>query len=108
MSLNAMPPEYWLMITLRLPARVPGSRLNAKARTVAARALQSWLAARGWPGAICGPDGEPRSDAVNVSFRPEQAEDALAFRTLCRDLGLAATVKQFRLHPNRCERTTPP
>ena len=100
--------EYWVLISLRLPAAVPGSRLNAKARALLAQTLERWLKQHGWQGVIAGPDGLPRSDAVNVSFRQDRSETALAFRTLCRDLGLQSTMKQFRVHPNRCERTTPP
>lgn len=100
--------EHWVLITVRLPALVPGSRLNLKARAVLAETLERWLKQNGWQGAIAGPDGQPRSDAVTVSFAQDRAETALAFRTLCRDLGLAASLKQFRVQPNRCERTTPP
>ncbi|MDP6345372.1 MAG: hypothetical protein QF578_09025 [Alphaproteobacteria bacterium] len=98
----------WIVMALHLPPAQPGDRRRTQERALLIRAIDSWLAHHHH--AVALPDAEDgaRGDSICVAFRREQADAAMAFRVFCGRLGLTATLKQFRVRPNRCRRTTPP
>jgi|GEM_PF-3376588 len=98
----------WTIMAVNLPPVLTGDRHRARERALLIRTLDSWLRHHHHGVAMPAADDAARGDTVCVGFRREQAETALAFRMLCGSLGLTPTLKQFRVAPNRCPRTSPP
>jgi hypothetical protein len=65
------------------------------------RILEQWLAENHRPHALFNADGRPRSDAVCLAVPVARADKALAWRSLCNELGLAAHMVQWRAAPYR-------
>jgi hypothetical protein len=63
------------------------------------RTMEAWLARHHRPLALFRPDGRPRSSVVCLAVPVEQGETALAWRGLCRELGLADALVQWRIAP---------
>ncbi|MSO74713.1 MAG: hypothetical protein EXQ99_06140 [Alphaproteobacteria bacterium] len=72
------------------------------------RRIEAWLAANHRPIALFDAHGRPKSEAVSVFFDRTDAAKALAYRTLCNELGLAASLLSNLVVHVRCPRTTPP
>jgi hypothetical protein len=65
------------------------------------RVLEHWLAENHRPHALFNADGRPRSDAVCLAVPAARADKALAWRSLCNELGLAHQMVQWRAAPYR-------
>jgi hypothetical protein len=65
------------------------------------RILEKWLAENHRPHALFNADGRPRSDAVCLAVPAARSDKALAWRSLCNELGLAAQMVQWRAAPHR-------
>ncbi len=99
--------RHWTVLVLDLPA-LAGDRRAARAdRAALLRRIDEWLRAHRHPVALPAPDSDRRGTTVCVGFRREEAATALAWRHFCGTLGLSARLRQFRVHPNRCPRTSP-
>jgi hypothetical protein len=72
------------------------------------RRLETWLAANHRPIALFGADGLPKGEAVSVFFERAEAAKALAYRTLCNELGLGGTLLAGLVVHAPDPRTVPP
>jgi hypothetical protein len=75
---------------------IPHSR-DAEATVRAVRRFEQWLAANHRPVALFTPAGRPRSRHVCFAVPVEQASKALAFKLLCREMGLERQIVQWRI-----------
>ncbi len=83
---------HWHAMRVTIP---PGDDPVSAANTV--RRFEAWLATHHRPVALFSPAGKPRSRHVCFAVPAEQAEKALAFRMLCRELGLEGRIVQWRI-----------
>ena len=72
------------------------------------RALEAWLARNHRPVALFRADGRPRSETVCLAVPADLPEKALAWRSFCGDLGVAAGMVQWRTAPYAPARPQPP
>jgi hypothetical protein len=72
------------------------------------REIERWLAQNHRPLALFDRYGRPKSEVVSVLFPVSRPAVTLQFRQLCFALGLSETLKQGRVVPTGCDRTTPP
>jgi len=72
------------------------------------RTIERWLFEHHVPQNLFDRTGAPRSDTVHAFFRSDQRQRALAFKGLCKELGLAGSLDQVRLLVNRCARVRAP
>jgi hypothetical protein len=100
--------DGWLLISLTLPPADHRGGRNDGVRALLLHVLREWLAEHHQvPALLPGAGTRRQHDVITVGFRAEQAETALAFRRLCHGLGLGEELRQWRVQPNHCPRTTP-
>ena len=110
-----LPPDFsWLHLMVRvdlstLTARMGSPRLYEQHPAITQlRAIERWLFERHVPQNLFHLSGAPRSDTVHVFFRSDQPHKTLAFRGLCKELGLSGAIDQSRVLVNRSTRLRPP
>lgn len=100
--------DAWFVITTTLPQARHSARDDAASRRKLIRSIADWLDRHHHPVSLPNADDGRRSDVICVSFRRSEAPRALAYRSFCGELGLAASMRQFKVVANTCDRTTPP
>ena len=103
-----MAADGWVVMTVRLPDAAPLDRRRCAERSLLIGSIDAWLQHNHHAVALPNADDGIRGDTICVGFRQDQIDAAFAYRVFCGKLGLAPTLKQFRVEPNRCRRTTPP
>lgn len=82
----------WHAMRVTIP---PGPDPAATERTL--RRFENWLAANHRPIALFNPVGRPCSLHVCFAVPVEHASKALAFKLLCREMGLEGQIVQWRI-----------
>jgi hypothetical protein len=100
--------DAWFVIITTLPQARPGNPNQVASRGTAIRSIADWLDLHHHPVSLPNANDGRRGDVICVSFRRSEAPRALAYRTFCGELGLAASLRQFKVVANGCGRTTPP
>ena len=103
-----MAADGWVVMTVRLPDAAPLDRRRCVERGLLIGSIDAWLQHHHHAVALPNAGDGMRGDTICVGFRQDQIDTAFAYRVFCGKLGLAPTLKQFRVEPNRCRRTTPP
>jgi hypothetical protein len=86
----------WQVLVVRVPL---GEDYELGVRKL--QALEAWLADNHRPVTLFRADGRPRSEAVCLAVPAGMPDKALAWRTFCNELGLAAGMAQWRIAPYR-------
>lgn len=106
-TLTADEIRHWTVLVTTLPPLSGGDRRALDRRARLLQRIDDWLRRHHHTVALPAADSDARGRTVCVSFRRDEAATALAWRHFCGELGLSARLKQFRVRPNRCARTTP-
>ena len=93
----------WQILVVRVPL---AADYEAGVRKL--QAMQDWLAEHHRPVTLFRSDGRPRSEMVCIAVPAEMPDKALAWRALCKDLGVASGLVQWRSAPYRPIAHEPP
>lgn len=93
----------WQILVVRVPLQA-----DYESGVRKLQAMQEWLARNHKPVTLFRSDGRPRSEVVCIAVPVEMPEKALAWRALCKDLGVASGLVQWRAAPYRPVQHEPP